>query len=60
MNQSELDLTGRAPGIIRERVRLIQGELTVESNPGVGSKIEVTVSQVQAIEIGSSSQYLFR
>jgi len=58
--QSELDLTGRAPGIIRERVRLIQGELTVESKPGQGSKIEVRVLQSQAIEIGSSSQYLFR
>lgn len=60
VTQSELDLTGRAPGIIRERVRLIQGELTVESKPGQGSKIEVMVSQGQILEIGSSSQYLFR
>lgn len=48
VSQSELDSTGRAPAIIRERVRLIQGELTIESKPGQGSRIEVWVPQVQA------------
>jgi len=48
VSQSELDSTGRAPAIIRERVRLIQGELTIESKPGQGARIEVWVPQVQA------------
>jgi signal transduction histidine kinase len=29
--------------IIKERVRLIAGELTVESNPGQGTRLEVIV-----------------
>jgi signal transduction histidine kinase len=29
--------------IIKERVRLIAGALTVESNPGVGTRLEVKV-----------------
>jgi signal transduction histidine kinase len=45
VSQSELDSTGRAPVIIRERVRLIQGELTIESKPGHGARIEVRVPQ---------------
>jgi signal transduction histidine kinase len=41
--QSELDEIGKGPMIIKERVRLIAGELTVESNPGQGTRLEVTV-----------------
>ena len=41
--QAHLDASGRAPAVIRERVRLIQGELTIESNPGRGARIEVSV-----------------
>ena len=59
VSQSELDATGRAPAMIRERVRLIQGDLTIESRPGKGSRIEVYVPQVQPVEAGSSSQNLF-
>jgi signal transduction histidine kinase len=29
--------------IIKERTRLIGGELTVESNPGQGARLEVSV-----------------
>jgi signal transduction histidine kinase len=46
LSQSELDAAGRAPGIIRERVRLIEGDLTIESNPGHGARVEVRVPQV--------------
>ena len=46
-SQSELDSAGRAPAIIRERVRLIHGELTIESKPGQGSRVEVMVAQTQ-------------
>jgi len=34
---------GKGPMIIAERVSLIAGELTVESNPGQGTRVEVTV-----------------
>jgi signal transduction histidine kinase len=42
-NQQEMEEAGKGPMIIRERVRLIAGELTVESNPGQGTRVEVTV-----------------
>ena len=38
-----MQLVGIGPMIIRERVRLIGGELTVESNPGQGTRLEVIV-----------------
>jgi signal transduction histidine kinase len=41
----ELDQAGKGPTIIKERVRLLAGELTVESNPGQGARLEVTVPQ---------------
>ena len=47
VSQSELDSTARAPAIIRERVRLIHGELTIESKPGRGSRVEISVPQEQ-------------
>jgi signal transduction histidine kinase len=31
--------------VIKERVRVIAGELTIESNPGQGSRLEVSVPQ---------------
>ena len=36
-------LEGKGPMIIMERVSLIAGELTVESTPGQGTRLEVTV-----------------
>jgi signal transduction histidine kinase len=59
ITQSELDATGGAPAIIRERVRLIQGDLTIESRPGKGSRIEVYVPQIQTVEASSGAQNLF-
>jgi signal transduction histidine kinase len=43
VSQPELDSAGRAPAIIRERVRLIHGELTIESKPGQGARLEIMV-----------------
>jgi signal transduction histidine kinase len=43
LDQSQLDELGKGPMIIKERVRLIAGALTVESNPGQGARLEVTV-----------------
>lgn len=42
-NQQQMEEAGKGPMIIRERVGLIAGELTVESNPGQGTRLEVTV-----------------
>jgi signal transduction histidine kinase len=43
LTQDELDQNGKGPMIIKERVRLIAGALTVESNPGLGTRLEVRV-----------------
>jgi signal transduction histidine kinase len=49
ISQAELDSSGRVPAIIRERVRLIQGELTIESRPGQGARLEILVPQGQLV-----------
>lgn len=41
--QSELEASGRGPLVIMECVRSIGGELILESNPGRGSKLEITI-----------------
>jgi signal transduction histidine kinase len=43
LTQEELDQLGKGPMIIKERVGLIAGALTVESNPGVGARLEIKV-----------------
>jgi signal transduction histidine kinase len=43
LTQDELDQMGKGPMIIKERVRLIAGALTIESNPGQGTRLEVKV-----------------
>lgn len=43
MSQMQLDEMGKGPMIIKERVRLIAAQLTVESNPGQGTRLEITV-----------------
>ena len=47
LSHSELDSSGKGPLVIKERVRLIDGELTIESTPGRGSRLEITVPQQQ-------------
>jgi len=37
MSEVELEATGKGPLVIRERVRLLAGELAVESTPGHGA-----------------------
>ena len=43
MSEAELETTGKGPAVIRERVRLLEGELTIESNPGHGARLEVRI-----------------
>jgi len=42
-NHQQLEEDGKGPQIIKERVRLIAGELTVESTPGQGTRLEISV-----------------
>ena len=42
---AELESSRQGPWVIKERVRVIQGDLTVESKPGRGSRLEITVPQ---------------
>jgi signal transduction histidine kinase len=52
LSQNELDSLGKGPVVIKERVRLIEGELTIESNPGRGSRLKITVPQRQGAKHG--------
>jgi len=45
LSQAELDKQWKGPAIIKERVRLIGGELTVESTRGEGASLEITFPQ---------------
>ena len=42
---TELDELHRGPTVIKERVRAIGGDLVIESSPGHGSRLEITVPQ---------------
>jgi signal transduction histidine kinase len=46
---SERDLEGlrKGPVVIKERVRLIEGQLTIESVPGQGARLEISLNQKQ-------------
>lgn len=43
LSQEQLEALGKGPVIIKERVGLIAGALTVESNPGAGARLEIRV-----------------
>ena len=45
LSQSELDTARRGPMVIKERIRTFGGELTVDSSPGRGSRLEITIPQ---------------
>ncbi len=42
---AELDDFRKGPTVIKERVRAVGGDMVIESNPGHGSKLEITVPQ---------------
>jgi signal transduction histidine kinase len=42
LSQEELDAARKGPVIIKERVRAIGGELSIESAPGRGARLEIT------------------
>ena len=43
LSDAELATTGKGPAVIRERVRLLAGELAIESTPGHGARLEVRI-----------------
>ncbi len=43
LSDAELETTGKGPSVIRERVRLLAGELAIESTPGHGARLEVRI-----------------
>jgi len=43
LTQADLERARKGPSIIRERVRLIGGELTIQSDPGHGARLEIAV-----------------
>ena len=46
LSQAELDADRRGPLVIKERVRSIGGELAIESTPGGGARLEISLPQV--------------
>jgi signal transduction histidine kinase len=43
VTQTQLDASHRGPSVIKERVRLIGGELTIDSSPGNWARLEITI-----------------
>ncbi|MGO8983522.1 MAG: sensor histidine kinase [Terriglobales bacterium] len=43
LSDAELESNGKGPAVIRERVRLLAGELAIESTPGHGARLEVRI-----------------
>jgi two-component system sensor histidine kinase UhpB len=49
LTEAEMEQIGKGPMIIKERVHLIAGRLTVESSSGQGARLEVTVPRTGEI-----------
>jgi len=43
VTQTQLDVAHRGPSVIKERVRLIGGELRIDSSPERGARLEITI-----------------
>ncbi len=52
LSHAELDTLGKGPLVIKERVRVIEGELTIESTPGRGSRLEISVPRKREAAYG--------
>ena len=53
LSHAELESTGKGPAVIRERVRLLAGELAIESTPGHGARLEVRIPPARKTNHGS-------
>jgi len=52
LSHAELEGGRKGPVVIKERLRLIDGELTIESNPGRGSRLEINIPQHREVAYG--------
>jgi signal transduction histidine kinase len=52
LSDAELAASGKGPTVIRERVRLLAGELAIESTPGHGARLEVRIPPARRINHG--------
>jgi signal transduction histidine kinase len=52
LSDAELEMRGIGPGVIRERVRLLAGELAIESTPGHGARLEVRIPPARKAKHG--------
>ena len=52
LSHADLEVGSKGPVVIKERLRLIAGELTIESNPGRGSRLEINVPQTREVAYG--------
>ena len=52
LSDAELETRGIGPGVIRERVRLLAGELAIESTPGHGARLEVRIPPARKAKHG--------
>jgi len=53
LSHADLEQISKGPLVIKERVRLIEGELTIESSPGKGSRLEVSIPQKREATYGN-------
>jgi len=56
LSDAELETTGKGPAVIRERVRLLAGELAIESTPGHGARLEVRIPPPRKANHGSANR----
>ena len=54
-SDAELETSGKGPGVIRERVRLLEAELTIESTPGHGARLEVRIPPARKANHGKAN-----
>ena len=52
MSQAELEEARKGPAVIKERVRSIGAELTIESAPGQGARLEITLAKKRQVAYG--------
>jgi len=52
LSHTELESLRKGPLVIKERVRLIEGELAIQSTPGEGSRLEITIPQRRTAAYG--------
>jgi len=55
LSQAELETSGKGPAVIRERVRLLAGELAIESTPGHGARLEVRIPPARKANHGQTN-----